>query len=81
MTVGQTHVDVARNGDERSIGGMCSLLPKLRHVAEQDRRGKVALNVSLLEWFDLAGEDVVKSKSESVLRLDGFGDHIESQKR
>lgn len=81
MTAGQTHVNITRHGDERSIGRVCPFLPELCHIAEQDGRRKVALNVRLLEWFDLAGEDVVKSKSQSVLRLDGFGDHVERQQR
>lgn len=77
----ETHVNVARNGDKRSIGCMCAFLAELCHIAEQDWRREVALDVRLFEWFDLTGEDVVESKSESVLRLDGFGDHVESQQR
>lgn len=74
-----THIDVARNFDERSIGGMSLLSAQLRYVSEKHRRRKVSLDVGLLERLNLAGKDMLERQREVVLRLDRFSNHVESQ--
>lgn len=74
-----THIDVTRNFDERSIGGMSLLSAQLRYVSEKHRRRKVSLDVGLLERLNLAGKDVLERQGEVVLRLDRFSNHFESQ--
>jgi len=54
---------------------------QLCHVSEQDGWGKIPLDISLLEWFNLAREHMVEGQCNSMLSLDGFGNHVEGEKR
>lgn len=56
---------------------MSLLLSQLGDISEQGWWREVTLDVSLLEWFDLARENVVKREGQAVMALDGFRDHVE----
>lgn len=60
---------------------MGPLSSKLGDISKQHRRREISLDVGLLEWLDLAGEDMVETEYEVMLDLDSFCDHVERKQR
>ena len=73
------HVHVTRHVHQRPVGGGGLILVELADIAEEDGRGKVALDVSLLEGLNLAREDVVDAQLLAVLGVGGVGDLVERE--
>jgi hypothetical protein len=74
-----TYVNVSGNFNQRSISGMSLLPSQFGDVSEKYWWGEVSLNVCLLEWLNLAGEDMFERKRHVVLRFDSFGDHVQGE--
>lgn len=73
-----TYIHIAWYLDQRPVSRMSLLPAQFRDVSEEYWRGEVSLDVSLFEWLNFAGKDMLERKSHVVLRLNGFGDHVES---
>ena len=73
------HVHVTGHVHQSTVCGGGLISVELADVAEEDGRGKVALDVSLLEGLNLAREDVVDAELLAVLNLGGVADLVERE--
>lgn len=73
-----TYIHIAWYLDQRPVRRMGLLPAQFRDVSEQYWRREVPLDIGLFEWLNFARKDMFERKSHVVLRLNGFGDHVES---